>query len=60
MLRWHLDTGAVPVFTTKKPERIREYTDIFDFKLSQQEADAVSSLNENYKMYLESCICPGF
>lgn len=60
VLRWHLDTGAVPVFTTKKPERIKEYTDIFDFKLSQQEADAVSSLNENYKMYLESCICPGF
>lgn len=60
VLRWHLDTGAVPVFTTKKPERIKEYTNIFDFKLSQQETNAISSLNENYKMYLESCICPGF
>lgn len=60
VLRWHLDTGFSPVFTSKKPERVREYSDIFDFRLTPQEIERVCSLNVNYKMYLESCICPGF
>ena len=60
VLRWHLDTGVIPIFTSTKPQRIKEYTDIFDFKLSKREIDIIDSLNENYKMFLESCICPGF
>lgn len=60
VLRWHLDTGVIPVFTTKKINRIEEYTRIFDFSLTQKEIEEINGLNENYKMYLESCICPGF
>lgn len=60
VMRWHLDTGVVPVFTSTKPERIREYAGIFDFSLSGEEIKAISALNENYKMYLESYLCPGF
>lgn len=60
VLRWHQDTGVVPVFTSTKPQRILEYADIFDFSLTEEEKIEISSLNENYKMYLESWLCPGF
>lgn len=60
VLRWHIDTGVIPIFTSKKTARIKEYTEIFDFELSKQEVKTISSLNENYKIYLESCVCPGF
>lgn len=60
ILRWHIDTGVAPVFTSRKPARIREYLNIFDFSLSEAEIGAISSLNENYKLCLESVGCPGF
>ena len=60
ILRWHIDTGAIPVFTSKKPERIKQYSDIWDFKLTQEDIEAVYRINHNHKLYLESLICPGF
>lgn len=60
ILRWHLDTGVVPVFTTHKIERIKDNCDIFDFRLSDQDIKDINSLNENYKIFLESYCCPGF
>lgn len=60
ILRWHIDTGCIPIFTSTKTERIKEYSQIFDFQLTSQEIEQVSLLNENYKMYLESWSCPGF
>ncbi len=59
VLRWHIDTGVTPVFTSKKLERVREYAGIFDFKLSREDMALVASLNIDYKMYLESMACPG-
>ncbi len=60
VLRWHVDTGAVPVFTSTKPARVSLYSRIDEFSLTREEIEAVSSLNVNHKMYLESFICPGF
>jgi diketogulonate reductase-like aldo/keto reductase len=60
VLRWHIDTGVVPVFTSKRPKRVEEYLNIFDFSLSAQDIENVSALNENYKLCLESYACPGF
>ncbi len=60
VLRWHIDTGVAPVFTSTKPDRIKEYSEIFDFSLSGDEIEKISDLNENYKMYLEAWACPGF
>lgn len=60
VLRWHLDTGGIPVFTSTKPERIREYAEIDDFSLTCSEIEVISSLNCNHKLYLESLVCPGF
>ena len=59
ILRWHIDTGVTPIFTSRKPSRIKEYSEIFDFTLTAQEIASISDLNINYKMYLESFACPG-
>lgn len=60
ILRWHIDTGVCPIFTSTKLSCIEEYSRIFDFSLNEKEVGQISSLNENYKMYLESIAAPGF
>ena len=60
ILRWHIDTGATPIFTSKKESRVDEYAGIEDFELSKSDCDIISALNINHKLYLESLICPGF
>ena len=60
ILRWHIDTGAFPVFTSTKPARVEQYSHVEDFSLTQNEIEIISSLNCNHKLYLESLICPGF
>lgn len=60
ILRWHIDTGCIPVFMSRKPDRVKENLDIFDFSLTKEEIKIISSLNENYKLFLESWGCLGF
>lgn len=60
VMRWQLDTGAIPIFTSKKVFRIKEYAELDDFILDEAEIKKINSMNKNYKMYLESCTCPGF
>lgn len=60
VLRWHIDTGDVPIFTSKRPERVSKYAEIEDFTLTAEEIAFISSLNSNHKLYLESLLCPGF
>lgn len=60
ILRWHLDTGYIPIFASKKTTRISQYANIFDFALSDDDVESINKLNIDYKMYLESVACPGF
>lgn len=60
ILRWHVDTHATPVFMSKNPKRVSENLNIFDFELTENEVEAISCLNQNYKIFLESWGCPGF
>lgn len=60
ILRWHVQTGSVPVFMTQKTTRIKEYAGVFGFTLTSREVDAISALDINYKMTPESVVCPGF
>lgn len=60
ILRWHVDSGVIPVFTTHNKDRIKDNCEIFDFKLSEQDISDISGLNENYKIFIESYCCPGF
>lgn len=36
ILRWHVQRGIIPIFTSSKPERIINNIDIFDFVLSER------------------------
>ena len=60
VLRWHLDTGVIPIFTSKNTSRIEQYSAIFDFKLEKDDIEQITAMNKNFKMYLESWLCPGF
>lgn len=60
ILRWHLDTGVIPVFTSKNIERIKQYASVLRFKLDQTDIAFISDMNRDYKMFLEAWLCPGF
>ena len=60
ILRWHLDTDSTPIFMSKNPKRVADNLNVFDFTLEKDEVKAISSLDQNYKIFLESWGCPGF
>lgn len=60
ILKWHLQTGSIPVFTTTSPQRIVSNLNIFDFQLSDEEISQINQMNCNYKIFLESTGCPGY
>lgn len=59
VLRWNLDRGCFPLPKTKNPMRLKENFDIFDFSLTVDEMDLISSLNYDYQYIVESKTCPG-
>lgn len=59
ILLWHMNTGAVPIFTSKRASRITEYAFTENLQLTEEEIETVNGLNRNYKLYLESLVCPG-
>lgn len=60
ILRWHIQNNAIPIFKSYNPKRFEENIDIFDFSLTSEEVDIISSLNQDYKYHLESASCPGY
>lgn len=60
VLRWHIQRGLVPIVKTERVERVSENSDIFSFSLSSEEMNAVSDLNKDLKIFLESRCCPGW
>lgn len=60
ILRWHIDTGAIPIFTSKNITRIEDYASVNSYTMSSEDIEKIDSLNINHKLYLESLVCPGF
>lgn len=60
ILRWHVQRGLVPIVKTEKRERVSENSDVFSFSLTSGEMAAVSNLNHDLKLFLESRCCPGW
>ena len=60
ILCWHIQTGALPIFTSTKTSRIKTYSNLCEIILSEEELAVIEAMNLNYKLYLESLICPGF
>lgn len=60
IMRWHIQQNSIPIFRSFNPAHIKENVDIFDFELSHEDVDLISSLNMDYKFHPESINCPGY
>ena len=47
IIRWHLDMGYVCLIKSQTKERIKENFEVFDFKLSKEDMDEISKLEED-------------
>lgn len=43
MLRWHVQSGALPIPRSTDPERQRQNLDVFGFELTEEEVRAIGS-----------------
>jgi len=48
VLKWDLQNDVITIPKSMTPSRIRENLDIFDFTLSGEELEKISSLNEDF------------
>lgn len=60
MMRWHVQQGTIPIFSSLNPEHILNNIDVFDFSLAEEDMNAVFALNRDYKFHPESVNCPGY
>lgn len=51
ILRWDIQTGVVTIPKSIKPHRITENADIFDFELTQEDLQQISTLNQNKRQF---------
>ena len=59
ILRWNLERGCMPLPKSKNPVRLKDNFNVFDFSLSKDEVNYISSFNKDYQYLVESKICPG-
>lgn len=59
ILRWNIQRGSLPLPKTKNLKRLQENFDVFDFSLTVEEVEMISSLNYDNQYLVESKICPG-
>lgn len=60
ILRWNIERGVIPIFTSTKSKRISSNLNIFDFSLSSEDIRLINSMDQNYKIFPESYGCPGY
>lgn len=60
ILRWDIQRGILPIPKSKSYIRISENCDIFDFELSDEDMDMIYTLDEKFKIYVESLFCPSY
>lgn len=46
VLRWHIQRGIIPIPKSSNEDRIKENIDIFNFEISNEDIEAINSLNE--------------
>lgn len=59
VLRWNIDRGCLPLPKSKNSIRLEENFNVWDFSLTGEEMETISSLNQDYQYLVESKICPG-
>jgi len=54
VLRWHLDMGFIVIPGSKNKDHIKDNINIFDFKLSKEDMNEISKLNNNQRRYIRT------
>ncbi len=54
VLRWHLDMGFIVIPGSKNKDHIKDNINIFDFKLSYDDMNQISKLNNNQRRYIRT------
>ena len=61
VLAWHVTRGVAPITKSSKPDRLKKnILSSLSLKISSEDMKAITSLNQNYKFFLESWGCPGY
>ncbi len=60
VIRWHIQRGIAPVFRAFKENHLRQTVDVYNFVLSDEDMNSISSLNIDYRLHPESMNCPGY
>ena len=60
IMRWHVQQGVIPIFSSNNPKHISENIDVFDFDISDDDMKQIFDLNIDYKYHPESVNCPGY
>lgn len=54
ILKWHTQMGFIVIPGSKNVNHIRDNFDLFDFELTEEEMNKISSLNKNHRYYYPS------
>ena len=54
ILRWHIQSGNVVIPGSKNPEHIKDNFDLFDFTLTDEEMEEITSLNKDKRYYIST------
>jgi D-xylose reductase len=57
VLRWGVQRGTAVIPKTSRPERLKENLDLFDFQLSEDQMNAISSLDRNRRFNDPGSFC---
>lgn len=61
VLAWHVTRGVAPITKSSKPERLKKNVlSAVTLRITDEDMDKITSLNQNYRFFLESTGCPGF
>lgn len=59
ILRWNIERECIPLPKSKSKDRLRENSNILDFRLGEEDINLINSLNQDYQYLPESNYCPG-
>lgn len=57
ILKWHIQNGIIPVFRSLNNKRLMENINIFDFELSNEDMEAIDSININSRLRYDPDNC---
>lgn len=57
ILKWHIQIGNIPIFNTSNLNTFVENIDIFDFELTKEEINNISSININSRLRYDPDNC---